>query len=328
MAENTLIIPNIQMNFLNRTNKDKRWAKASLSVVLVLAANSSFAAPSAKEIFEQNCSACHQLENKKLPIVGPSLVEINHLYKNDVKRFVKWSIAPGKKRKDAIEMPSMAHVGSENLEKIHAWILEATKGKKFSPKKVKGVDAYALNVTESSKPRLQRIFMDGSSPASIAVTIDGQHSLCWDTLSCRMRYVWKGGFIDGFPYWKGNGNAFAKSIGEIYYRAPEKLNSSLANAQNKELPKFKGYKMVGGLPVFHYSLGAHNVSEAILNKDGNLVIQVKIQSDETLQGEVKYPLGDLAKTEFKYSAGKVKDGALVLTAKEAVEFELSFNLKK
>jgi uncharacterized membrane protein len=49
---------------------------------------------------------------------------------------------------------------------------------------------------------------------------------------------------------------------------------------------------------------------------------------KTIDDEVKYPLGDLAKTDFKFSAGKIQNGALVLTAKEAVNFELTFNPKK
>jgi len=314
------------MNFLYRTGKYKRWVQAAM--VLALMTESSFAAPSAKKVFEQNCMACHQVENKKDPIVGPSLVEISHLYKKNLAGFVKWSNSPGKKRKNAIQMPSMAHVGNENLEAVYVWMLDVTKGKKFVPEKPKKVDPYALNKSESSLPRLQRIFLSDSSPASIAVNIDGQHSLCWDTVSCRMRYVWKGGFIDGYPYWERNGNAFAKLLGEIYYRAPMKQDSSLMNEKFKDPPKFRGYKIVAGLPIFYYSIGSHQVSEAIKNRNGNLVIQVKIQSDETIEGSVRYPLGDLVKTQLKHSAGKIEEGVLVLTAKEAAGFELTFNLKK
>jgi hypothetical protein len=256
-------------------------------------------------------------------------VEIAHIYRKDVAGFVKWSNAPKKKRKDAIEMPSMAHVGNDNLKLVHAWILNETKGKKFVPEKKnekkKKTDPYARTVSEGSQPSLQRIFLADSSPASIAVTIDGQHSLCWDTVSCRMRYAWKGGYIDGFPYWERNGNSFAKIIGEIYYRAPLDQASGLVGDSIKGAPKFNGYKLVDGLPVFSYSLGSSEVSEAILNRDGSLVIRVKIK---TIDDEVKYPLGDLAKTDFKFSAGKIQNGALVLTAKEAVNFELTFNPKK
>ena len=311
------------MNLMNITGKRSPWIKVSLAMILFTGI--SFANPQAKQIFEQNCAVCHQLENAKEPIVGPSLVEIAHLYKDDLAGFVKWCNEPGQKRKDAIDMPSMVHVGDKNLGEIHAWILEATKGKKFAAHKVKSGDLYGLDFSKLKGPIMQRIFLPESSPASIAVSIDGKHSLCWDTVGCRMRYVWQGGFIDGFSYWKGNGNDLAKVIGEIYYRAPMGLASSLKIEGIKEAPKFKGYKMLNGLPIFSYTIGSVEVSESILNKEGSLVIQITLQGNESA---VSYPLGDLEKTQFSYSAGKIENGALVLNAKEATEFELTFNLKK
>lgn len=296
------------------------------SGVLGMLVDSGRAEIDAKLLFEQNCMACHQLENKKNPVVGPSMVEIAHLYKGDVAGFVKWCNVPGKKRKDAVQMPSMAHVGKSGLEGIHGWILEATKGKKFVVAKPKRRDRYG--VLDVKGPKLQRIFMKDSSPASIAVTIDGQHSLCWDTVSCRMRYVWMGGFIDGYPYWKGNGNAFAKTIGEIYYRAPMVQASGLVVAGLSNVPVFRGYKMVKGFPVFSYSLGDILVSEAIIDRSGSLVIRVQIEGIKGLKGEVRYPLGDLEGSDFSSSKGKLVDGVLVLTAAEAVDFELVFDVKK
>lgn len=314
------------MIFFNRANAriaSMAWIKVSFVVVLMT--NFCLAELSTQKVFEQNCAVCHQLENIKEPIVGPSLVEITHLYKADLEGFLKWCNNPGKKRNDAIDMPSMVHVGDANLTAIHAWILEATKGKKFNPDELKSGDLYGLDFSKLDGPMMQRIFMSDSSPASIAVSIDGKHSLCWDTVSCRMRYVWKGGYIDGFPYWQHNGNAFAKVLGEIYYRSPMDISAGLRIEGMNETPKFKGYKMVDGLPVFSYSIGSIGVSEAILNKNGSLVIQINLKGND---GAVSYPLGDLAKTAFKFSAGKIEDGALVLTAKEAAEFELIFNSKK
>jgi len=78
----------------NRTGKCSPWMKVPVAFVLMI--NSSLAAPATKNIFEQNCMACHQVENKKQPIVGPSLVEISHFYKKDLAGFVKWCNSPGK----------------------------------------------------------------------------------------------------------------------------------------------------------------------------------------------------------------------------------------
>ena len=295
---------------------------------LILGATSSqsapTAAPTAKTLFEQNCLACHQVENKRTPVVGPSLVEINHVYKDDLAGFIKWCNAPGQKRKNVIQMPSMAHVGDKGLTEIHKWIKEATKGKKFQPDAPKKeVPAWEV-LKESDKPRLHRIFLPYTSPASMAVTIDGKHSFCWDTVSCRMRYIWKGGYIDGNPYWKGNGNRLANLMGVIYYQAPQGISAGIAEGGKDAAPHFKGYKLVNGLPEFHYTIGKLSVKEAYSNKGGDLQVDIKVTGHV---GKIRYPLGDLGKTDLTYSAGKLVEGALELSKDEAASFQLIFKSK-
>ena len=291
---------------------------------IMLATATSHAAVPAGDLFAQNCLACHQVENKHTPVVGPSLVEINHIYKNDLKGFIKWCNSPGKKRKDAIQMPSMAHVGDEGLTEIYKWMQEVTKGKKFQPDAPQKEAPVWERLKDSDKPRMHRIFLPYTSPASMAVTIDGKHSFCWDTVSCRMRYIWKGGYIDGNPYWKGNGNRLANLMGVIYYRAPDGGKSGFKLGSQELAPRFKGYKLIKGLPQFHYSLGDVSVSESYTNQKGDLHIDIKMHG---LRGEVRYPLGDLSKTNLTYSAGKLVDSALVLTKDEAASFQLVFKSK-
>lgn len=292
-------------------------------IVSLIAISTLTAAP--EVVFKTNCVACHQLENKKQPIVGPSLVEISHIYKKDLKGFLKWCNTPGKKRKNAVQMPSMAHVGNKDLEDIYHWILKSTKGKKYSPPKKTKPDPYALKGDAVRQPRIQRIFLPGSSPASIAITIDGNHSLCWDTTSCRLRYIWTGGFIDGYPYWKSNGSSIAKLTGSVYYKAPAELKTGITVGTSDESPQYKGYKIIDGLPVFSYTIGSMNITETIRNKNGSVAIQIKISDAPS---EVKYKLGDLNNTRFIYSSGQLKDGALILTKKEATSFELTFKPKQ
>jgi len=290
----------------------------------VAASTSAFSNEAASELFKINCSACHQLTNEKKPIVGPSLVEINHIYKKDAKKFIDWCIAPGKKRADAIQMPSMAHVKKEDLATIHSWMKTVTKGKKFVEPRKKPVDLYKLSPTEAKKPRIQRIFLPDTSPASIAITIDGENSLCWDTLSCRLRYVWSGGFIDGYPYWRSNGGLVAKIVGDVFYQAPVDLGAAIDVTSVTQRPLYKGYKMRDGLPVFQYTIGPIKVSETISNESGVVVIQIKTSG---VKDSLKYPLGDLSGCDFSYSKGKLVDGGLLLNANDASEFKIRFSAK-
>ncbi|SHK41429.1 Cytochrome c553 [Rubritalea squalenifaciens DSM 18772] len=296
----------------------------SAVLIAVLITPLSLSAGNGEQLYKMNCAACHQVENRQQPVVGPSLVEVNHLYAKKPKKYLEWCKEPGKKRKDAIQMPSMAHIPDEDLLDILEYIKTATKGKKFKPEKGVKPDPYKLTGEAAKKPRMQRIFMKDTSPASIAVTIDGQQSLCWDTVSCRMRYAWSGGFIDGYAYWKGNGNDLATPVGEIYYRAPGELRAGLVIAGTETAPKYQGYSVAGGLPTFLYQLGPAKVKETILSKDGKLAIRIQVEGSSA---EVRYPLGDLAKTDVTHSAGKLDKGMLVLTASEAKDFTLTFNAK-
>ena len=44
--------------------------------------------------------------------------------------------------------------------------------------------------TEHAGVRMRRAFMPDSGPASIAVTLPGEQSYCWDAGACRFRYAW------------------------------------------------------------------------------------------------------------------------------------------
>ena len=85
------------------------------------AGSSLTAPPSGKKIFSQICSACHAVSK---PIAAPALVEIYQLYKGNPAGIVAWAKAPGKKRPQYGQMPSMAALGDEQLALVAAYMLE------------------------------------------------------------------------------------------------------------------------------------------------------------------------------------------------------------
>lgn len=221
-------------------------------LLLVMAAQVSAAPP--QKVFEINCSACHAVDHK---LVGPSLIEIAEIYGKDQKGFLSWCMKPGHKRPDAIEMPSMAHVGTPALTELHAWILKTVTGKKE-----KEVAEEFVEKASKDGPQIQRIFLPDCSPAAIAVALPGKISYCFDAGECRLRYVWTGGFIDGAPYWKGNGSSQATITGEVVYRetaAPLGTAKSSADAA----PKFLGYSVKDGIPTFRYMRDGMRYTETI-----------------------------------------------------------------
>ena len=216
-------------------------------------------APDGKTLFAQNCAACHLPDRQ---IVGPSLVEISRLYSTKLDDFLAWCKEPVQKRKGVIQMPSMAHVGDTSLKLVHAHILKAAQGLKEV--KVKGLDPFYASTSMRKRPNVMRIFMPEAGPAAIAVAVNEELHYCWDAGECRLRYIWKGDFIDGWSVWRGNGNGLARIQGDILLR--EEHNpvpyADLADS-NIPQPKFLGYTLKDGLPTFRWRVRGFDVSETI-----------------------------------------------------------------
>ena len=133
-------------------------------------------------------------------------------------------------------MPSMAHVGKEELANIHDYILKGTKGVKEV--KVRKVDRYAKSPVYTKRPRLVRTFLPETGPASLIISLPtkDKHNLVWDTALCQFRYLTTGE-TDNWPYLKSNGNSLAKP-GEVIYRSSSPIFNS------KEAPTFLGYRFL------------------------------------------------------------------------------------
>jgi cytochrome c551/c552 len=234
--------------------------KPSLFLAPLLASALS-AADTPAQVFQIQCSACHAVDQM---LVGPSLVEIAGIYQGKPDDFVKWCITPQHKREEVIEMPSMAHLGAPVLRELHGYVLQAAQGK--TELKKTGGDPYSVPSAMVRRPQVQRIFLPDASPAAIAVALPGDLSYCFDAAECRLRYVWKGGFIDGADYWKGNGSSLAKLGGKVVYREEKfPISHAVDSAKGDRVPvKFLGYTVSKtGIPTFRYEKHGLKLAETI-----------------------------------------------------------------
>ena len=275
------------------------------------------AAPDGAALFTANCSACHLPDQM---LVGPSLAEIRTLYNGKPDEFVKWCVAPKKKRPNAVDMPSQVHVGDEGLRAIYKHIMEVSKG--LVEKKQEKGDPYAAAPAQSARPQVMRIFMPDAGPASIAVALDQTNSLCWDAGSCRLRYAWTGGFIDGFPYWKGNGSSVAAVNGTVKY-------VEASSPFGKDAPvKFQGYGIKDGLPVFKYSVNDRQVSESYAPiGEGEGFKRTFSITPKSEAAPIVLDFPAQSGVSITSDKGKLEGGKLTLTPQEAAAFTLSFSLK-
>jgi cytochrome c551/c552 len=289
--------------------------KLFIFVVLGLMQMPSSAAPNGEALFKANCAACHVLNQM---IVGPSLVEMRRLYLNKPDEFVKWCIAPEKKRPNVIEMPSMVHVGDEGLRAIHAYVIKASQGAK--EQKQQKDDPYLASPTQAQRPLVQRIFMPQAGPAAIAVALDKDSSLCWDAGECRLRYAWEGGFIDGYPYWQGNGNNVAKIQGTICYVEEESpFHDVLQGAV-----KFHGYQKKNELPIFRYSIGKTKITEGFSAVPYGKGFQRTFSVSPALPSPLVIALPIDKKVTVTCAQGSVQGTNLIIPAAASSQFTLIF----
>ncbi len=272
--------------------------------------------PDGAQLFTTNCSACHMLDEM---VVGPSLVEIRYIYNGKPDDFLKWCVKPGKKRPNTIEMPSMVHVGEDGLREIYVHIMKVADG--VSAKESKKGDPYATSPVQVKRPQIQRIFMPDAGPAAVAVALDATMSLCWDAGECRLRYSWNGGFIDGFPYWQGNGSKVAKVLGNIHYVEAK------SPFENPGEPKFSGYRIEKGLPIFKYQLGERHITESFsaIANGGGFNRSFTMSPTPTAPVVLNFP--EDQKVDYTSDKGTWSSSTLTLKGADAVAFTVNFTFK-
>lgn len=254
--------------------------KHSLLFAAFLSGPAASAALTPAEVFQMNCSACHAVDHM---LVGPSLVEISGIYRENADGFVKWCLKPEHKRPGVVEMPSMAHLGEPVLRQLYQYVIASAAGK-TELKKGDG-DPYSVPPAMVRRPQVQRIFLPDASPAAIAVALPGDLSFCFDAGECRLRYVWQGGFLEGAPYWKSNGSALAKLDGKVIYKEPEFPLATSAKSKNPVL-KFLGYRVgKDGIPTFRYSRDGVVWQETItaLSGGGGIERTFQVEGDGSLE---------------------------------------------
>jgi azurin len=180
-----------------------------------------------------------------------------------------------------------------------------------------------LHPYELVAPYLYRVFMDDASPAAIAVRLPQDLSYCWDAAACRLRYAWKGGFVDTTVPWKGHADATAKVLGTIFFRDNTAYPLRPGKAEVLPTVAYKGYRLVNRYPEFHYTLNGTDVYELIQPKaDGNgLVRTFRIPDSRQTWWFDTYANDEAVK--YQASAGKWEKGKLRLSAKEARAFTLT-----
>lgn len=170
-------------------------------------------------------------------------------------------------------------------------------------------------------PAVSRTFMPESGPASIAVGFEDGQSYNFDAGAGFLRYAWSGGFVDNWPHWQGNGNAYAIVKGDIFFRSSIGVPLRFGDRGAAGEVEFLGYSLGDDdIPEFRYSLDGAEVRERITPRSGGgLVRTFHIETSQPVR--VVTEPGD--GVTYESSQGRWEDGVLTLTAAQAREFTLT-----
>jgi hypothetical protein len=224
------------------------------------------------------CIGCHDWgKNKALGEEGPQLMNVTERLRYDW--YYRWMMNPARIL-SGTSMPNYfsSVERSRANQTIHTlWAAMSLGARMPLPagfgKLDAGDDAEAKPVP-NKRPIVVRWDMPEATPAAIAVGLPGKLSYCFDAGESRLRYAWRGGFIDLSETLtkKTDANKMtptAKLIGDVIYRSPA-FPIRVGSVDRMPERRFRGYRLIDGYPEFRYEVDGIEVAERIIaSKDGS-----------------------------------------------------------
>jgi len=182
--------------------------------------------------------------------------------------------------------------------------------------------AQVLNASSQKSPYLYRVYIDGASPAAIAVSLTENLSYCWDAGTCKLRFAWKGGFVDNTALWKGHRDAESLILGNVFYR--DQVSYPLRIKDKNSIPKidYKGYRLVDSYPEFHYTVNGLDVFELIKPKEDQTGFLRTFRIPDATTN-VWFYFSEDDGIDYQASLGSLSNGVLELSSSQAKEFSVT-----
>ncbi len=171
------------------------------------------------------------------------------------------------------------------------------------------------------RPAMYRTFMPDCGPAGIAVGLLGEVSYCWDAGACRLRYAWKGGFLDLTKNWAGKGKEVAELVGTVFYRDRTDFPFRLGRREHVPRAEFRGYTMHKRYPTFRYTLDGAEVTERIVPTLEQPGVK-RIMTFDNLKEPLWLVKAAYPNTNVYCNKGRWEGDYLKLSPQEAEEFTI------
>lgn len=218
------------------------------------------------------CIGCHDWgEYKSLGEEGPQLINLTTRMR--LEYFERWMRNPARIL-SGTSMPN--YFGAQPAERARESIHTLWAGMELGAK-APVPDGYRtgdLEVTSEAKPApgkdavIVRWDMPEATPAAIAVGLPGGFSYCFDAGQSRLLYAWRGGFLDmtGTLLRKTDAKKLtptAALVGDMIWKSEPGFPFAVGAERSVPKRQFKGYRLIQGIPEFHYQLDGMDVYEQL-----------------------------------------------------------------
>jgi len=202
------------------------------------------------------CIACHDIRHYRTAAEskGPNLAYVTDRVSYDW--FVRWMTNP-QRHKPGVPMP--AFFATQKPEERHGnidalWDYLSQGEKMALPEELK-VNPNQFILEAGATPLVNRAYLklsDGQELLRvICVGLPNGMSYCFDAETCRLAYVWSGGFLNMAPHWQNQSGYPTPPVGKPFYLPSKEEGLRIGD----QAPVFHGYELVGGIPRFEFSIG-------------------------------------------------------------------------
>jgi hypothetical protein len=272
------------------------------------------------------CIACHDIKHHRTPAEskGPNLSYITQRVSYDW--FVRWMSNP-QRLQPGVPMPAFfaAQSPEQQLESIDALWDYLAQGSRMPLPDELIADPRKFVLTPNTKPLVNRAYIrlsDGRELLrTICVGLPNGISYCFDAETCRLAYVWTGGYLDMTPHWKNQSLHPMPPVGDAYFLPSAQEGLRIG----EQTPVFQGYELVGGIPRFEFRFGETAVQLLIDAPTPGELRQTFTISERDEAVEFVGPPSD-SNVSMTASSGKWTGNRLTLT--DAGEVKLTLNLQK
>jgi hypothetical protein len=200
------------------------------------------------------CIACHDIKQHRTGAEskGTNLALIAHNVSYDW--FVRWMSDP-QRLKPGVPMPAFfaSQAPDERQRQIDTlWDYLAQGNAIELPEELRTAPRQFV-LEPGSEPMVHRVYFrlpDGRELLrAICVGLPNGMSYCFDADTCRLAYVWTGGYLDMEPHWKGQSLRPVPAVGEAWFSPSAEEGLRVG----EHVPVFRGYEIVEGLPRFEFA---------------------------------------------------------------------------